>query len=90
LRAASGREREKRAPRAQGPESTLRRLSQSGLRGRANAASAQAAKRGFNSLTREDTAEVLLSDLERVKAEKIDLAVLKEAASFQDRPRGRK
>ena len=36
-------------------------------------------KRGFNSLTREDTAEVLLSDLERVKAEKIDLAVLKEA-----------
>jgi large subunit ribosomal protein L15 len=36
-------------------------------------------KRGFKSLTREDTAEVLLSDLERVKAEKIDLAVLKEA-----------
>src|SRR5713101_3608460 len=36
-------------------------------------------KRGFNSMTREDTAEVLLSDLERVKAEKIDLAVLKEA-----------
>lgn len=36
-------------------------------------------KRGFNSPTREDTAEVLLSDLERVKAEKIDLAVLKEA-----------
>jgi ribosomal protein L18E len=36
-------------------------------------------KRGFNSLTREDTAEVLLSDLERVKAEKVDLAVLKEA-----------
>jgi large subunit ribosomal protein L15 len=36
-------------------------------------------KRGFKSPTREDTAEVLLSDLERVKAEKIDLAVLKEA-----------
>ncbi len=36
-------------------------------------------KRGFNSPTREDTAEVLLSDLESVKAEKIDLAVLKEA-----------
>jgi large subunit ribosomal protein L15 len=36
-------------------------------------------KRGFNSMTRKDTAEVLLSDLERVKAEKIDLAVLKEA-----------
>ena len=36
-------------------------------------------KRGFNSPTRDDTAEVLLSDLERIKAEKIDLAVLKEA-----------
>src|SRR3989442_3445063 len=36
-------------------------------------------KRGFNSPTRKDTAEVLLSDLEGVKAETIDLAVLKEA-----------
>lgn len=36
-------------------------------------------KRGFNSLTRDERAEVRLSDLERVKAEKIDLAVLKEA-----------
>src|SRR6266545_1767010 len=36
-------------------------------------------KRGFNSPTREDTAEVRLSDLERVKVEKIDLAALKEA-----------
>jgi large subunit ribosomal protein L15 len=36
-------------------------------------------KRGFNSPTREDTAEVRLSDLERLKAEKIDLAALKEA-----------
>src|SRR5260370_34665141 len=36
-------------------------------------------KRGFNWMTGEDTAEVLRSDLERVKAEKIDLAVLKEA-----------
>src|SRR5690242_21062668 len=36
-------------------------------------------KRGFKSPTREDTAEVLLSDLERVKVEKVDLAVLKEA-----------
>src|SRR5690349_9814224 len=35
-------------------------------------------KRGFKSPTREDTAEVLLSDLERVKVEKVDLAVLKE------------
>src|SRR6266568_4375285 len=36
-------------------------------------------KRGFNSPTREDTAEVRLSDLERLRAEKIDLAALKEA-----------
>ena len=36
-------------------------------------------KRGFKSLTREDRAEVLLSDLERLKADKVDLAVLKEA-----------
>ena len=36
-------------------------------------------KRGFNSPTREDTAEVRLSDLERLNAEKIDLAALKEA-----------
>jgi len=36
-------------------------------------------KRGFKSLTREDRAEVLLSDLERLKADKIDLAALKEA-----------
>jgi large subunit ribosomal protein L15 len=36
-------------------------------------------KRGFNSPTREDTAEVRLSDLGRVAAEKIDLAALKAA-----------
>jgi large subunit ribosomal protein L15 len=36
-------------------------------------------KRGFNSLTRDDRAEVRLSDLERAKTEKIDLAALKEA-----------
>lgn len=36
-------------------------------------------KRGFKSLARMDTAEVRLSDLDRLKAEKIDLAVLKEA-----------
>jgi large subunit ribosomal protein L15 len=36
-------------------------------------------KRGFNSLTHNDRAEVRLSDLERVKAEKIDLAALKQA-----------
>src|SRR6266705_1426014 len=36
-------------------------------------------KRGFTSPIREDTAEVRLSDLERLEAEKIDLAALKEA-----------
>ena len=36
-------------------------------------------KRGFKSLTREDRAEVLLSDLERLKADNVDLAALKEA-----------
>jgi len=41
-------------------------------------------KRGFNSLTRDDRAEVRLSDLERVKAEKIDLAALKEAGVVPD------
>src|SRR5262245_21891684 len=41
-------------------------------------------KRGFKSLTRNDRAEVLLSDLERVKAEKIDLAALKEAGVVPD------
>src|SRR5438876_9926981 len=35
-------------------------------------------KRGFNSPTREDTAEVPLSDLERLKAEKIDFPALQE------------
>jgi ribosomal protein L15 len=47
-------------------------------------------KRGFNSPTREDTAEVLLSDLERVKAEKIDLAVLKEAGVVPGSAKGAK
>jgi large subunit ribosomal protein L15 len=41
-------------------------------------------KRGFNSLTRDDRAEVRLSDLERVKAEKIDLTALKEAGVVPD------
>src|ERR1700704_6406543 len=47
-------------------------------------------KRGFNSMTREDTAEVLLSDLERIKAEKIDLAVLKEAGVVPGSAKGAK
>jgi large subunit ribosomal protein L15 len=41
-------------------------------------------KRGFNSLTRDDRAEVRLSDLERVKVEKIDLAALKDAGVVPD------
>ncbi len=36
-------------------------------------------KRGFKSLTREDIAEVRLSDLERVDGDKVDLAGLKSA-----------
>src|SRR2546422_5965751 len=36
-------------------------------------------KRGFNSPTRNDTAEVLVSDLERMQDGKIDLAALKAA-----------
>src|SRR5881394_2427945 len=47
-------------------------------------------KRGFKSPTREDTAEVLLSDLERVKAEKVDLAVLKEAGVVPGSAKGAK
>src|SRR5215831_16272303 len=41
-------------------------------------------KRGFKSLTRDDRAEVGLSDLERLKADKIDLAALKEAGVVAD------
>src|SRR5436309_16016061 len=36
-------------------------------------------KRGFNSLTREDVAEVRLSDLERVVGDTVDFAALKAA-----------
>ncbi len=36
-------------------------------------------KRGFNSLTREDIAEVRLSDLERIEGGQVDLAALKAA-----------
>src|SRR3954470_5810934 len=36
-------------------------------------------KRGFNSPTRDDTAEVRLSDLNRLKADTIDILVLKDA-----------
>jgi large subunit ribosomal protein L15 len=47
-------------------------------------------KRGFNSPTREDTAEVRLSDLERVKIEKIDLDALKEAGVVPELAKGAK
>src|SRR6195256_6160619 len=47
-------------------------------------------KHGFRSPTRGDIAEVLLSDLERVKADKIDLAVLKEAGGVPGSAKGAK
>jgi large subunit ribosomal protein L15 len=47
-------------------------------------------KRGFNSLTRDDIAEVRLSDLERAKAEPIDLAALKEAGVVPGLAKGAK
>jgi hypothetical protein len=47
-------------------------------------------KRGFKSLSRQDTAEVRLSDLERVEAEKIDLAALKEAGVVPEYAKGAK
>lgn len=47
-------------------------------------------KRGFNSPIRADTAEVRLSDLERVKVEKIDLAALKEAGVVPGLAKGAK
>ena len=47
-------------------------------------------KRGFNSPTREDTAEVRLSDLDRIKADNIDLAVLKAAGVVPEPAKGAK
>jgi len=47
-------------------------------------------KRGFKSLVRGDTAEIRLSDLDRLKAEKIDLAALKEAGIVPDSATGAK
>ena len=46
-------------------------------------------KRGFVSPTRDDTAEVRLSDLNRLKADTIDILVLKEAGMVPTR-RGRR
>jgi len=47
-------------------------------------------KRGFNSPIRKDTSEVRLSDLERVKVEKIDLEALKEAGVVPELAKGAK
>jgi len=47
-------------------------------------------KRGFNSPLREDTAEVRLSDLERIKTEKIDLGALKSAGIVPELAKGAK
>jgi large subunit ribosomal protein L15 len=47
-------------------------------------------KRGFNSPTREDTAEVRLSDLDRIKADNIDLALLKAAGVVPEPAKGAK
>ena len=47
-------------------------------------------KRGFNSPTRDDIAEVRLSDLERVKIDKIDLDALKKAGVVPESARGAK
>jgi large subunit ribosomal protein L15 len=47
-------------------------------------------KRGFKSLSHQDTAEVRLSDLERVKDEKIGLAALKEAGVVPEFAKGAK
>jgi large subunit ribosomal protein L15 len=44
-------------------------------------------KRGFVSLARDATAEVRLSDLQRLNAETIDLAVLKEARAISQHAR---
>ncbi len=47
-------------------------------------------KRGFTSMTRDDVAEVRLSDLERLEATEIDLLTLKAAGVVPQRARGAK
>jgi large subunit ribosomal protein L15 len=47
-------------------------------------------KRGFTSLTRDAVAEVRLSDLEKMKADKVDLAVLKAEGIVHRRAAGAK
>jgi large subunit ribosomal protein L15 len=47
-------------------------------------------KRGFTSMSRDATAEVRLSDLEKMKADKIDLAILKAEGVVHRRAAGAK
>ncbi len=47
-------------------------------------------KRGFNSMTRDDTAQVRLSDLERLEATEVDLLTLKAAGVVPQLARGAK
>jgi large subunit ribosomal protein L15 len=47
-------------------------------------------KRGFTSLTRNDTVEVRLSELNAVKGEEVDLAALKEAGVVAHKTRAAK
>ena len=47
-------------------------------------------KRGFTSLTRDDVVEIRLSDLNRLQADEIDLAVLKQAGVVANKTRGAK
>ena len=47
-------------------------------------------KRGFTSLTRDDVVEIRLSDLNRLQADEIDLAALKQAGVVANKTRGAK
>jgi large subunit ribosomal protein L15 len=47
-------------------------------------------KRGFTSLTRDDTEEVRLSELKKVKGDELDLAALKQAGVVANKTRAAK
>jgi large subunit ribosomal protein L15 len=47
-------------------------------------------KRGFTSLTRDDVVEIRLSELNRLQADEIDLAALKQAGVVANKTRGAK
>jgi large subunit ribosomal protein L15 len=42
-------------------------------------------KRGFTSLTRDDTVEIRLSDLNKIKGDEVDLLLLKQAGIIANR-----